>query len=690
MAEVFDVELTGCRPEPLASYLKALGVLRLVAAQKDPDAAGYWRGDRFVLRASLNREALVAFFQEEWRPTPVVAPWNGGSGFYPKDNRDALDKLRGGTFERAASFKQAIDIAASVIDARGWGERPADDEKAWLLGEMRARLPDEALAWLDAAVVLGVDKPLFPPLLGTGGNDGRLDFSNNYMQRVVACLGEDASKIRGALFDDSESSRFQGAMGMYAPASSTRVNPWDFVLLIEGTLLFSGAATRRLQAQRPGTLAFPFHARAASGHDTLAAPDEGTSRDELWLPLWAQASSLREVREFIAEGRAKVGQGDEQRTAQSGLDFARAISQLGVDRGLSGFARFGFHERNGLAYFATPLGRYDAVEVPSARLIDEVDPWFQRLRRAAQGDRVPSRVSRAARALEDALFAVTRNVHASEALLALGDAEWALGASLAFTKKAGLQPISQGLSHGWASLIGDSPESRLGLSLGQREGIRRRLLPLDAKKAWQWGFSDDVAFVFSERPLVENLHALLLRDDIEAQQRGKHGATGMDRIPAFCTFDDLARFIDGDLDDGAIERWARACSLLRPPIPTATIEGDGSWVPATFAALRLVQSGTLCDGTPLKRTSTMLARACAGDSVGATTAALQRLSAVGRALPVQALVESPRRTQRIAAALAFPLSARQRRRLEDLVLPPTSPLKNNLQPTERTAHLENE
>src|SRR5690606_28582886 len=135
--------------------------------------------------------------------------------------------------------------------------------------------------------------------------------------------------------------------------------------------------------------------------------------------------------------------------AQSGLDFARAVSRLGIDRGLSGLVRFGFHERNGLAYFATPLGYYNAAEVSSSRLLDEIDAWFQRLRLAAQGDRASARVAGAAWALENACFAVTRNFAASEALLALGDVERALGESLEFAKKAGVQPITQRLSEGW-------------------------------------------------------------------------------------------------------------------------------------------------------------------------------------------------------------------------------------------------
>ena len=36
-----DIVLQGCAPVPLAAYLKALGIFRLVAEQKDKDVAGF-------------------------------------------------------------------------------------------------------------------------------------------------------------------------------------------------------------------------------------------------------------------------------------------------------------------------------------------------------------------------------------------------------------------------------------------------------------------------------------------------------------------------------------------------------------------------------------------------------------------------------------------------------------------------
>ncbi len=749
MVEVFDVELTGCRPEPLASYLKALGVLRLVAEQKDKEVAGYWRGDHFVLRSSLDADSLVAFFENEWRPTPVVAPWNGGSGFtgtedseeQADDHRDddddaqnlaadspiawvrqctderltpvrtvveqilawpdlpptdlvlsaavaeAKEKLADQTFARGKKGKELSAILGKLApyeaeynekliseapqssgagklltQIRGWRRAAA---KYAFIERTRSTMPDDVVAWMDAVVAPSQElgKVVFSSLLGSGANDGRLDFTKTTFVRLKHAFTL-SGLVRAALFDVTSISPSKGSLGMFAPSranSSAATNPWDWLLALEGSLMFAGAATRRLGTSEHQSGSFPFQV-ARMNTASLAASEDG--RDELWLPMWTKPATHRETQRLFAEGRARVG----DRDAVTGLEFARAASTLGVSRGIDGFLRVAMTARNGKAHYATNEGRYEVRDIAQVRLLDEVDSWFSRLRRAAQDKRAPARVARAMRQLEDAFFAVARNVEASEALLALADAERALGDALAFTKKAGLPPIAHRLSEGWSALVDDSVEARLGVSLGQRFGFRHRALPIDGNKPWQWGRADSPGFVFFERPLVDNLHALLLRDDVEAQQ-SEMSSLGTDaNITASCRLNDLVRFIEGDVDDMAIERWARAASLLSAP-PRFDNQDDATGVPATFAVLRLVHCGALDDNTKLKRTSTALARACAGDAVGATTSALQRLSAVGRALPVAALVEPSERMRRIAAALSFPLNAGQRRNLEHSVLP---------------------
>ena len=59
--------------------------------------------------------------------------------------------------------------------------------------EFRNRCPDELLPWIDAAIVLAGDDTFFPPMLGTGGNDGRLEFSTNFHQRLLDVIGTSAA-----------------------------------------------------------------------------------------------------------------------------------------------------------------------------------------------------------------------------------------------------------------------------------------------------------------------------------------------------------------------------------------------------------------------------------------------------------------------------------------------------------------
>ena len=57
---------------------------------------------------------------------------------------------------------------------------------------------------------------------------------------------------------------------------------------------------------------------------------EAPARAEMWLPLWETPAGYGEIRELFGEGRATVG----RRPAKDGLDFARAVAALGIDRGI--------------------------------------------------------------------------------------------------------------------------------------------------------------------------------------------------------------------------------------------------------------------------------------------------------------------------------------------------------------------
>lgn len=70
-----ELALQGCSFEPLISYLKALGILRLVAEDRtngDPEARSSWRRRIFTLESRFDCDGLAEYFHRAYRPTPIL------------------------------------------------------------------------------------------------------------------------------------------------------------------------------------------------------------------------------------------------------------------------------------------------------------------------------------------------------------------------------------------------------------------------------------------------------------------------------------------------------------------------------------------------------------------------------------------------------------------------------------------
>lgn len=319
-----DVMLLGCAPEPLAHYLKALGVLRLIAEQADPDARGFWHAETFVVQSSLDQQGIEQFFLETYQPTPIVAPWNGGSGFYPKDNTKAILAIEQGAAPRFAPYRETITCARGILQTLVLTEKASPDRKLLLLEACRARFPEHSVAWLDAVFVLTTDGVKYPPLLGTGGNDGRLDFTNNCMQRLLDVMtpGNGTTTpqalqwLRGALYGAVQPALLKGAaIGQFFPGAAgganaeasftadSLINPWDFILMLEGSLLFASASVKRLEAGTPGALSYPFSVRQSGvGYGSASQADESSARAR------TLASSVADT-DFLSRATRPYGRG---------------------------------------------------------------------------------------------------------------------------------------------------------------------------------------------------------------------------------------------------------------------------------------------------------------------------------------------------------------------------------------------
>lgn len=525
------VSLNGCASTPLLAYLKALGIFRLVASPAnnvnktaaDPDVRGCWTNGHFHLHCKLNGKMLLKFFLDDYVPSPIIAPWNGGSGFYPGLKKNGIEPLmRHDVNKRFLPLQEAIKIAKEEINNRNLISRPEDTaDKANLINALRSRYPASALRWLDAVVSLSKDSLSFPPLLGTGGNDGRLDFTNNFMQRLVlektglfdvvtGKASSDSAKLLGtSLFGDASNDMHDAPGGQFFPEgiggpNSTSagyegkwsLNPWDFVFTLEGSIMFAGAATRRHQSTRRSSASFPFMVQTVgAGYQGASDADERNSRKEFWAPVWNQPASYKELASLLKEGRAVLN----GRTANDGLDFARAVAGLGVSRGVERFERYGFVMRSGKAYLAVPLGtqRVSQKITDGTRLINDLDAggWLGRIRRFGRKEDSSSHGREILMRFEDELFemtqadASTRSVQ--RALIALGAlVSWLAKNGTAFNEKPPPPPL---LSSDWIRKANDgsfefrvaSALASLGWQSGQspeRDPIIGETSPLPSEK----------------------------------------------------------------------------------------------------------------------------------------------------------------------------------------------------------------
>ncbi len=67
----------GFRPQPLASYLAGLGLIRVLGEQADPAAAAAWSPDGLIIATTV--EDLPGWLAGQYVPTPVLSPWKSGT-----------------------------------------------------------------------------------------------------------------------------------------------------------------------------------------------------------------------------------------------------------------------------------------------------------------------------------------------------------------------------------------------------------------------------------------------------------------------------------------------------------------------------------------------------------------------------------------------------------------------------------
>lgn len=611
-----DLTLDGCRSRPLAGYLKTLGITRVLSHQLDGEVRVRWNHDTFEVSSDLDADGLRSFWLDHYVPTPVLSPWNGGSGFYPRGNTTAVENLttiEGSTDQRLEPYRELIALTRGLLAG---DTKPEGAAKERLIRQLRRVWPDDALAWLDASVVQAGDSLTYPPVLGSGGNDGRFDFSSNYMAAIaVTVLDRKRSLplLDAALFAAdvpiartilAHFERDDSPVKAPTPDAPSLGNPWDLVLAIEGTLALSPVAARRLGSAHRGTLVAPFTVRpTAAGYGS--AVDGESGRAELWLPLWSSWATYSELSMLIREARAEVRSGSRPRTAATGLDLARAASDLGVARGISAFERYALLERAGQSTLAVPAGRITVAERPAARALRSIDPWLIRLQSFTASDQCPRAVATAGRKLERALFAVAERgspADACAALEALGAVEQALARSARAAQSYGIRPVFGADADAWIGAAYDETiEFSVAAALASlADPPRARRSPalrdyLHGTREGGAAFDETRRHAVTGSRLVDRLAAIHSRRHLAVLRRSasEDGDTRYEH-PAYvwgarCPLPLIERFLTGGplVDDERIHRLLLGLSVLeRTRLSVLKVPDlDGA---APFPAFRLL------------------------------------------------------------------------------------------------------
>jgi CRISPR-associated protein Csx17 len=712
--------LHGLQPQPVASYLGALGILRISCTQHDRRVRGSFERQGFVIEG-LTRSELTELLLERYSPTSVFSPWNNASGFYTSSKgRLAASALEALMTSKNPRFDKLVQTAAqiqSMIRELGYVDAPEGTEKALFIQRLRGILSDDALAWLDAVAVIENDEARMMPLLGSGGNEGVLEYSGLFLRSIVDTMVDDRERsarlLAAALYSEISNELLERPGGQFEPGTaggfntgpgfeskSLPNNPWNFLLLVEGSLVWTSTIASRQIGMESGYrfAVSPFTVRhRAAGYSSAGKRDDDPQRTraEIWVPVWRRPANLAEVERFIGEGRVEVrGHGGSTRRATDSVDFADAVGSLGVDRGVDSFVRYTFIKRRGDSFIALPTAVLDVRvrrEIDLLRQLDDDLANLDSFLRRFPGDGPPAQLVARRRAIDECRLDVAQRggTDAMSALVrAIGSLEMALS-----RRDPGKEPrLARSLGRlgpDWIDACGESIEVRIAAAvtslarIGGAAPLRAYLSPIDPDEPWRYAIGART-LAWEGRDLADRLANVLGKRFRDARMLSS-AASKSARNPTFgprrATLFDIGTFIEGDVDERALEElifgftWlkdargrARAASPhIAPPLPRAysmlrlLFRPDG--IPTAAERIHLIPDGSI---VPLLRTGRV------SDAVDVARRQLMSRGLHPRRV-IDPGVRDPVLGRRIAAALMIPVSA-TRRLVADALLPDRDPI----------------
>ncbi|MGI0488876.1 type I-U CRISPR-associated protein Csx17 [Pantanalinema rosaneae CENA516] len=590
-----DIIFAGCTLEPMAAYLKALGLLRVVA-QLDPQAMGRWDGSRFILKTTCSPQDIINFFLLQYSPSPACSPWNGTSGFWKK--APIVEQLLAAENPRFSKLRSLYATAKEFVMASGLKRQPEKAEKVKFIQDFQdivaGQLADTEAGnqWQEWFLAVVVEREIvtkksvtrkfdMPKLLGTGGNIGNADLGFCFAQAIAGLwdlnsgvpLAKCEERIRSGLFGELHShvldstglTQFHPASDFYteyreqrskdyahAGMNSTAAsNPFDLVLAIEGLFLFSGMSCREVETVESTTSHYSLAVSLNTALDPSSASDEvrGQDIEEIWLPVWENFVTAQGLREALFErGRNRLS----RQPIRDSIDFAAEVSQWGADRTIDRFVRYGFLNRKGQANFSVSLGQFRPIK----GLVDfaaELRPYRQFMKRFCRRKEATPKLEALFNCLESSIFNLLgSNGRVIDVLTAIGALESYISNSGEIGEDTLPSPCPT-LSSKWVAKAlqeDSSPEARLALSLASCQ-LRSQLFRVSRSEQGWWKWDESVTSCWINGSPIQSL--------LKLQQHWELNGKPSWFIPALPC--DVGCFIQQDAELGRFEELLRGFAL---------------------------------------------------------------------------------------------------------------------------------
>jgi CRISPR-associated protein Csx17 len=593
------IYMTNCKTEPFGSALKALGVMKIIGEQKDPDIESYWENGELRINTVLTKEEITEFFLNEYSPTPILAPWLSQSGFWPTFESPFMESIVESGQSRFDSFRDNVVKIRSIINqiaqAEGFTQSDLQNKKKSkdfrsrnkekLITMCRNQLEDSYVYWSDAAVVINADGiAKYPPINGTGGNDARLEFTHTFIEMVASMLlkldDEHNYDISSSLLNNSlfgtftDNLRTNISVGKFIPGltgglnqgegieiDNAAVNPWDLIFFMEGTTIWTSGIGKKSEATSSMPIS-PFTVKLSSPYSS-ADPSDPKSF-ELWFPVWKNPATLDEIKIVFREGRSDIG----RMSTSTGLQFAESVNSLGVDRGIDEFLRYSLSVKNGQASFLIPLGQYKVKMEKYPELLLGLDPVLSNIDfflRKNNADLPPS-FRKARNEIEKSVFDFTVNrdkYNAKRVIISLGRFERLLSTHISLVSKTALSPLS-GLDPKWLKAMDDkSIEMRIALAVSsitysvtdkdarKKVGsIRSNIEPVKSDSRLEWS-KEDIEFSWNGNSVYEKMVNTISRRLLIAEK------DNLDNLPLYSRIKlstyEISEFIHGNFNESLTE-----------------------------------------------------------------------------------------------------------------------------------------